>query len=410
MKKILLISFLSLMSAVLFAATITVTPADYESAYNSAADGDILLLDAGTYANALEFPVGKAITLKKLETAASTPILTFSWTITVPPTTGSSLVLDGLEINLNGDYYMIFAEASVVDKFTIKNCTIANINRCLIRATNPGTIMNELTLENNIIKDCGANGYCLVWFREILYNYTVINNTMYNYGGEGFFLGQNNDQTHAFVFNMHNNTIYKSGKDGLADYGWCSILVNYGAESTYNISNNIFNKPFTTADQRVTIVVPAGSGTVTCSNNLAIDYPNFATPPGAGWTYTDNTESTTNCFRDPDNNDFTLDANFSYKGTDGNYIGAPRWWPGQGSAVNDFKELQVKAYSNNGFINIELPDKINCIEIYTINGSKMLSMNIEANKAQIDASIYNKGIYILKVASQNKIAIQKINL
>lgn len=409
MKKILLSSFFSFLAITMFAATITVTPADYEAVYSSAADGDVLLLDAGTYANTLEFPVGKAITLKKLETAASTPVLTFSWTFTVAPTAGSSLVLDGLEISLNADYYMVFATASIVDKLTFKNCTIGNINRCLIRATNADIAMNELTIENNIIKDCGAGGYCLVWFRSPLNTYTVKNNTMYNYGGEGFYLANNNVQTHAFTFNMVNNTIYKSGKDGDA-YAWCVIGIDYGAASTYNISNNIFSLPFTTADTRKTIIVPAGSGTVTCKNNLVNGFPTFSTAPASGWDLAEVYESTTNYFKDAENHDFTLDASFPYKGTDGKMLGDQRWWPGQGTNAEMFKQQPVKAYVANGFIMINSLEEIQSVEIYSISGKRMTTLSVHSNVAQINTSSFNKGIYLLKVNQNNKTAVQKISL
>lgn len=409
MKKNLLLCFLSLMSAVLFAATVTVTPADYESVYNSATDGDILLLDAGTYATALNFPAGKTITLQKLPTAASTPILTFSWTTEVLPTEGSSLILDGLEINLSASYLMQLAGDVVIDKLMLKNCIISNVNRCIIRATNAGTIINEVSVENCIIKDCGADGWALFYTREILKNLTMKNSTIYNYGGEGLFLANTNPQTHTFTFNMENNTIYKSGKDGEA-YAWCVIATEYASTSTYNISNNIFDMPFTTADTRQTFIVPEGAGSVSCKNNLVNGFPTFSTAPASGWDLANVFESTTTYFKDPANNDFSLDATFPYTGTDGKMLGDQRWWPSQGSYAKNVKQLQVKAYANNGLITIESPDEINYVEIYTINGSKILAMDIAANKAQIDASIYNKGIYILKVTSQNKIAIQKISL
>jgi hypothetical protein len=408
MKKILLSGFIIVSSSVVFATTTNVTPDTYVAAFNSASNGDILLLDAGTYSTALDFPSGKTITLKKLPEAASTPILTFTWTNTVVTVAGSGIVLDGLEINPSADYYIQFAASSIVDQFIFKNCTIGNINRCLVRATNLGVTINDLTIENCIIKNCGSKGYCFVWCRSVINNMTVKNSTMYFYGGEGFFLAQNNAQTHTFVFNMQNNTIYNSGKDGAA-YAWCVIGITYASTCTYNISNNIFNKPFTTADTRTAIIVPAGSGTVTYKNNLVVDYPNLTTAPSAGWDSINIFSTTYNYFKDTANRDFTLTENFPYKGTDNNFIGDPRWWP-KGTLANTSSELQAKVFVNNGLINVESHDIIGSVEIYNIRGNVLLNRNINTKRTSIDAGYYNKGTYILKIKTKNKVLTKKIVL
>ena len=332
MKKILPFCFLLVSSAVIFATTTRVTPDTYVSVYGSAANGDTLLLDAGTYATALDFPVGKAITLKGAADAAQMPILTFVWTTTFAPSAGSSLILDGLDINLNANYLVQFPAASTVDKYIFRNCIIRNVYRCLAVAKNAGTSINEITIDNCILKDCGdpVAGYCLIYVRQPINNLTLKNSTLYNYAGEGIFIAQTNSQTNTFVFDMHNNTIYKSGKEG-ANFGWCYFAspVTYSPTSTYNISNNIINRPYLNAATltRTTINIPAGSGTVTCKNNLVIDYPNFTTAPATGWDTAHIWVNSTNYFKDTVNRDFTLAKTFPYKGTDNNYLGDPRWWP-----------------------------------------------------------------------------------
>ena len=122
MKKILLLSCLLVSTIVVFATTTTVTPANYESVYNSAGDGDILMLDAGTYATALEFPSGKTITLKKFPAAASMPILTFGWLNTAATIAGSGLILDSLDIDYaNQNYFISLMAGCIVDKLIFKN-------------------------------------------------------------------------------------------------------------------------------------------------------------------------------------------------------------------------------------------------------------------------------------------------
>jgi hypothetical protein len=409
MKKILLLGSLLIGNLMVFATTTTVTPATYVDVYNSAADGDVLLLDAGTYSTALNFPVAKAITLKKLDTAASTPVLTFSWTTATVPTAGSSLILDGLEINLNNSYVMQLAANVVIDKFILKNCIIGNVKRCIIRATSGGSDITEVTVDNCIVKDCGADGWSLFYTREIIRNLTFKNSTLYNYGGESIFLANTNAQTHTFTFNMQNNTIYKAGKDG-ATFAWCTIPVAYASTSTYNMSNNIFDTPFTTADTRSAFIVLANSGTVTCKNNLAVNYPNiFTTAPGAGWTTSDNNTATTTYYQDVTTNNFTLSSDFPYKGTDNNYLGAPRWWP-TSTSIKNINGSDVEMVIQNGVIKLASANVIESVEVYNVVGTKLASQICNNKEASINTGNFIKGIHLVVVKSEGKTITKKIVL
>lgn len=403
-KSLLQIGFL-LMGTISFAATINVTPETFAEAITNAANGDILILDAGTYSTAVDFPVGKVLTLQKLPSAATLPLLTFAWSTSVVPTAGSGLILDGLEISLNNSYYIQFPANSVLDKFVFKNCVISNINRCLVRASNSPATIGELTIDNCIIKECGSGGYSLLYSKAEIASVTIKNSTIYNYQSEGLLLSQT-AQTNTLAFNMVNNTLYQCGKDGA--YSWCTIAGS-GASSTYNISNNIISKPYSEVSTRTTCAVPAGSGTVTCKNNLVIDYPNFSTAPAAGWDAANNIEETgTNYFKDAAKFDFTLVSTFSYKGTDGNYIGAPTWWPSSGSDVSAFNNLPIKIFANGRMIHLVSDQTIGTVEIYSLNGNKLISKKIDTNQEALNAQNLNTGVYLVNVSNNAKSTTQKI--
>jgi len=404
-KNLLFIAFLFI-GWYSYSASITVTPENYVAALGTAANGDVLMLDAGTYSTAVNFPVGKTITLQKLASAATMPLLTFAWATSDIPVAGSGLILDGLEISLNNSYYIQFPANSVLDKFIFRNCVISNINRCLVRASNSPTTIGELTIDNCIIKDCGSGGYSLLYSKAEISTVTIKNTTLYNYQSEGLLLSQT-AQTNTLVFNMINNTLYQCGKDGI--YSWCTI-VGSGASSTYNISNNIICKPFSPVSTRTTIAVPAGSGTVTCKNNLVIDYPNFSTPPAAGWDAANNTEETgTNYFKDAGNFNFTLVSSFALKGTDGKFIGAPRWWP-SGSYVDQISNPAVKIGYHSGLFKIESAETIGWVGISDLKGNKLFSKNFNSNQAVFESPNLDKGVYLVNVRNSRKNTVQKISI
>jgi hypothetical protein len=395
MKRILLSMSMALCSILVFSATINVTPDTYVEAFTTAANGDVLMLDAGTYATVLDFPDGKTITLQKSASAATAPVLSFAWRFAAATTAGSGIKLIGLEINPNVDYYIYPSANSVVAAIEFKNCTISNVNRCLVRASNDPTTLNSLVLENCLIKDCGSKGYSLVWLKGVMADYTVKNCTMTNYQGEGLFLAST-IQTSAFKFSMQNNTVHLSGKDGA--YSWCTInTTSYEPTSTYNISNNIFYKPLTTAETRRTIIVPASGGTVTCKNNLFIDYPNALIAPVAGWDTTNMWVSSVNYFRDVASGDFTLTANFPFKGTDNNFLGAQKWWPGSGSAIAEAEAQRVKIVVREGLVTLQSVEPIGHTELYDLKGNRLLTKSFNSNAAIVETSNLNPGIYILRL-------------
>jgi hypothetical protein len=408
MKKILLSMCMAVCSVPVISAIINVNPDTYVEAFATASNGDVFMLDAGTYATALDFPDGKTITLQKSATAATTPVLSFSWRFAAATTTGSGLKLIGLEINPNADYYIYPTGNSVVGIIEFKDCSISNIHRCLVRASNDPTTINNLALENTNLKDCGSKGYSLVWLRGKIDNYLIKNCTMTNYQGEGFFLASV-VQTGTFKFTLQNNTIYLSGRDGA--YSWCTIAAtSYDPTSTYTISNNIFYKPSTTSDTRRTILVPANSGSVTCKNNLFVDYPNALIAPVAGWDTTNMWVSSVNYFKDAANGNFSLTANFPYKGTDNNYLGAKNWWPEGGSAVHSLSDPGMKISVQKGTIQLVSAKTMHAAELYTSKGTRIIVENIHSNMATIDTKTLAKGVYILKVNMESNILTRKISI
>jgi len=64
---------------------------------------------------------------------------------------------------------------------------------------------------------------------------------------------------------------------------------------------------------------------------------------------------------------------------------------------------------NNGNFTIDIENIENAtIEIYNLSGQLILKEIVFKNVTQIDLKEYQKGLYIVKIISDNKVAIKKI--
>jgi len=77
-------------------------------------------------------------------------------------------------------------------------------------------------------------------------------------------------------------------------------------------------------------------------------------------------------------------------------------------SIADESKLDFKVYPNpvNDLININSKSPINTVEIYSVLGKQLLS--ISENMDRIDISHLNKGIYFIKVYSNNNVGIKRV--
>jgi len=75
------------------------------------------------------------------------------------------------------------------------------------------------------------------------------------------------------------------------------------------------------------------------------------------------------------------------------------------TAINSFSnKSQVKIYPNpvQGVLHIDIPGKTGAYEVFDITGKSLLQKVIHENNASIDVSEFKKGIYFVKVQSENQ--------
>jgi pectin methylesterase-like acyl-CoA thioesterase len=303
-----------------------VNPATLKAEYEAAGDGDILLMETGTYSpSGLNMPTGITITLKAAEGAS--PILNCQIGGSTS-NTGGGLIFDGIEITRGlplADNYFISGDPGDIKILAFKNVTISSIGRCLLRTNTGGYTIEEILFENCMIKDCGT-GWNFLYPKHAVQKLSVKNSTLYNYlRGESFFCPNETYSSNTLEFLFENNTVYKwSGATN--SRAIAKVTNRYSSNSTYIFRNNIVTEH--AGDFLPVMIDLTGGGTVTAQNNLIINYGGYN---GGTQSIADLSLSglglTAIGFPDPDNGDFTLlsSSPLATAGADGNCIGDPRW-------------------------------------------------------------------------------------
>ena len=237
MKKLLLFSFLLLLGGIgVKAAEINVVPKDFLEIYNSANDGDVLMLAQGTYSEGINILNDKVITLKSNSGATFTGSVGGSTS-----NNGGGIVFDGVDIK-RGNSYLIDGNLGNIKIIAFKNSNISDVNRCLLRTGTEGYYIDEIIIDNCILSNCGNSGYNLFSPKHIVPRLTVTNSTLYNYtNGESLFFANATDTSNDFNFLFENNTVYKWAKSD--DRALVKTQGRYSENSTYLFRNNIVNEP-----------------------------------------------------------------------------------------------------------------------------------------------------------------------
>lgn len=327
MKKIILLFMIFLFGTNLISAsTINVTPATIGASLTAAADGDILLLGAGTYASGINFQTGKVITLQGVDKA--TVIITQAIGLgTSTAVTNCGLLFKDLTINIAASYFM---DGTIGDLKIIEfnNVVIQNVNRCLLRTGN--TTVNTIDLikfNNCTIKNCGSGGYNFIYPKHVVKSLEVTNSTLYNYTvGESFFYPQTTAASNVFTFSFQNNTVYKWGKDDTR--ALCNVRNLYSTASNYIFKNNIMAEPGVTLWPKIVI---ATGGNLVAEKNLVVNYGTYTMTSATSSRITDNTLAglglSTVGFADAANGDFSIVSTspVATASTTAGIIGDPRW-------------------------------------------------------------------------------------
>lgn len=233
---------------------------------NQTADGDTILLDAGSYSNAVALPTGKSIVIKANPTATTRPELTFQ--LGEPTGSGGSLSFIGLSINRSADYFYSTSTTFNIGTLKFSNCNISNINKSLINTSASGGSMSSLIIDNCIISSSGTSSTNFITMYYALGSFTLSNTTINNFKGGNFFNTKQATAGSTINVNYSNNTIYKS----IANNGWalCSIEGGGYTAGNYTFNNNIIDGAAASVQPR--IIYTKSGGTVVENNNLIVGW------------------------------------------------------------------------------------------------------------------------------------------
>jgi len=327
MKKTILLFMMFLFGTNLISASIiNVTPATIGASLTNAVDGDILLLDAGTYTSGINFQNGKVITLQGVDKA--TVIITQTIGLgTLTTITNCGLIFKDLTINISASYFM---DGTIGDLKIIEfnNVVIQNVNRCILRTGNATVNTIDLIKFNNCtIKNCGSGGYSFLYPKHVVKSLEVTNSTLYNYtAGESFFNPQTAAISNVFTFSFQNNTVYKWGKDD--SRALCNVRNLYSTSSNYVFKNNVIAEPGVTSLPKIVI---ATGGNLVAEKNLVVNYGTYTLTSSTSSSITDNTLAGLGLssvgFTDAANGDFSIVSTspVATASTTGGIIGDPRW-------------------------------------------------------------------------------------
>lgn len=333
MKKITLLVCSFAVAMFASAANITVeSPADYATAYAGAADGDVLLLYSGTYANQ-DLPTGKCITVKAF---ADTCEVFLTGEIRGGGVDGG-ITYDGVTIGDGASYLFNFAPTGHIKHIRFVNTTLQNVSRCTFYLGGDAatTALELVEFQNCVLRNLNSGNWNMSWHSTPIYKWIVNESTLYgNEGMECMYnpTGSYSGKSHQFIFT--HNTVYSGCRD--ANRTFCNVTDKFdGEESVLTFTDNVIICPDGKSAGKLWDV-RAGWWDVTVKNNV-VDGWQIPTWNGElgdadvanNYTLADLGFATQVApFADAANADFTLYKGYSAfegKATDGGVLGDTGW-------------------------------------------------------------------------------------
>lgn len=331
LKALLLFLFVPLICS---ATDINVDPSTFKATYEGAKDGDVLLMEEGTYTGDINLPDGKTVTLKAAEGAEV--VFGVKFRGSDASVTGGGIIMEGLVIKPNDSYFMDLTYGDI-KTITLRNCDLSAINRCFLRTNNEGHVIDKIEMDRCIIHDCGDGGYNFIYPKHGVREVSVTNSTLYNYkGGESFFSPNSMNVDIDMLFTFSNNTVYKWSK--ASKYAICNTGNKVGLFSEYTFRNNIIYKAG--VDGQTPNILNTTGGYLLAEKNLIADYGTYNQASAADTEISDYTLAdfglTNIPFPDPENGDFSItsESPMATAATDGGPIGDPRWLKNLTNAVH----------------------------------------------------------------------------
>ena len=328
-------------------------PGTLQATMDAAADGDIILLEPGTYSEDLNFPSGTSLTLKNPETDNTQVLLTGKISLH-DQTNGASLYLENLSIDPSGDYFFD-GTLGDINIIAVEGVRIFGVRRCFIRANQSTALIGTLRFNNSLIYNNGEGGYNFIWTKTKVGQVKVSNSTLYNYsGGESFFSRHSapKDSDHLFRFEMSNNTVYRWSKG--SGYALCKTDDSFSAESEFIFRNNLVYQPGVEGQEPK--LVSATGGKLSAQNNLVVDYGSYNLSGALSSVIDDHSLASLGLealsFPNPDGGDFSIFSSspLATAATDGGVLGDPRWLVTASNTYELVQGLAAQSAPNAGSV------------------------------------------------------------
>jgi|GEM_PF-2893043 len=388
------------------AADIPVDPATttLTDAYTSAASGDVLILQDGTYVIDANIKMTKAITIKA-QNPKMAIIKGVGFEFNANSTgnvTIQDVVLDGTKAaGTFAGYVVDFTTVTglIVNNVLFENCTITNYGNCFLRANRLEGTCESLKVNNCIIKGNGSvSAYPFFQTTKTKFGTSLelTNSTIADFSNEYIqnyttTAGGNNDATYLFKNNTFYNTVTVAVRKPFS----------FTSGKVY-VQNNIFVKS-TAVARTIDVTINAAVSTAEFTNNVVNDFDAGALLNSTGWSVISGNLDVDPKFNNVATYDFTLPSGSALSAAN---IGDPRWF----GTVSGFTNTNIKTlsvYPNPTSDKIYFGKAVSKIEVISLLGKVLIT---QKNASECSLATLPNGSYIVRIAdNEGNIGQQKIS-
>lgn len=382
-----------------FAAEITIPSGDSIQSYiDAAADGDVLILeDGGVYYDGT-LTIAKSLTIKAVDGYSVRPII-HSWATNGvaygETATGAEVVFKGIEfVSDSASYLHRIETGDSVAYLEMTDIVAHGYDRCLIRASNAGTYIDSVLIDNCHFYDFSGGDYRLFYIDDDgrLKYFKAVNSTFENFDRTFLQLKSADKKTvildhcniHRRIDSRDDDMLEVRGEAGSSLRISNCIITDIRAEKIWDISDDF---------------------TDTIMNVFYWDINNEANMIGNTWSHEAAFTGTDPMFTDTAVGDLTLKEGSPAltASTSGGPIGDPRWAPAQTDdatlkALSTDVGTLVPAFSSGVYnYTLQVASGTNTVIVYATTNSDKATI---VENATVDVSS-GSGTYTALVTAED---------
>lgn len=392
-----------------------------------ASDGDMIVLEAGTYVARYEnIIIDKSLTIKAetnvkpLVYINQFDVLGEDVDIYIEGIEFSSASVDSMTLeedleDLEGDYFLnLHSDLVSCGDITVVNCIIRNLERSLVRGDRSNYTVDNFLFDKLIVTDLrGGGDYGPFRTKsKITYNtFTLTNSTFYNITNK--LLDNQDTPSYPMDFLVKNCTFYKWGGGKSGQY---LFDIQDNDQANLKIQDCIFGKTNDDPDADPPVTVNGwryAEGAYMEMITTAMT-PDFVLTDGTfddvTWDKAEfNYPDTDPDWADPEAGDFTLPegSDLLESSQTGGIIGDPRWDPDFGVGTGQLRGPEkISLYPNpaNRVFYLELPEawQGSRVSIYNTLGSRVLSYEHVESDRPVRVAGLVPGLYFVRVGDRSE--------